>query len=212
MDLTWANMSLLLSGFFILAIMSWLWKGNIIYSIVEHLYVGTAIGHGIVMAIANIRSYAWLPLTKADYTVLIPIALGLLFYAQLTKNYRYLSRLAFAVVIGTSLGVAIGGLVEVQIINMTLDTAKLVIMGADSIARINNILLALFVVLGITVFFMTWEPEGKFKQPMNYIRRSGRLVLMAFFGSVLANNIMSRFASVAGIMSTLIDWLNTIIH
>jgi len=212
MDFTLASLSTLLGGLFILGMLSWMYKDTIVYKIVEHLYVGTAIGHGIVMAIAQIRSYAYLPLVNANYMVLIPILLGLLFYAQLSKKYRFLSRIAFALVVGTSLGVALGGYVEVQIINMISNTASAVVTGADTMTRINNILLAVFVVLAITVFFMTWEPKGVLKQPLNIIRRSGRLVLMAFFGSVLANNLMSRYASVSGIMSTLISWFQFLFH
>jgi hypothetical protein len=208
----WSTLSIFLSGIFILGIMSWLYKETIFYRVIEHIYVGTAIGYSLVMGVTNVQNYAIIPLTKSDYTVLIPIILGLLFYLQLSKQYRYLARYAIAITIGTSLGIAVGGFVEVQIMGQIASTASLFVTGSG-LDLINNVLLGIFVILGILVFFMTKEPKGSLQKPWKATVTSGRLVLMAFFGAVLANNIMSRLSLIAGIMQKLLfEWLPNFLH
>lgn len=148
----WNAISVFLSGIFILGIMSWLYKETPFYRIVEHLYVGTAFGHAIVMGITRIKASTWIPLTEGNMIVLIPLILGLLYYTQLSKQYRYISRIPIALTVGASIGTAVYGYVEAQIVTQISETAKLVTMG-EGIERLNNMLLAVFVILAFLNFF-----------------------------------------------------------
>lgn len=205
MDYT--NIMVFASGIMTLGIMSWLWKETPFYRLIEHLYIGTAIGHGIVSGVTRIKAFAWIPLTQGKFLVLIPLIIGLLYYAQLSKKYRYISRFPIALTIGVSIGIAVKGYVEAQIVTQISQTAKLVTAGVG-MDRLNNLLLVLFVILAFLTFFMTVDPKGSYAQPFGLLTKSGRLVIMAFFGAVLANNIMSRLARVSGIMAKLIfEWL-----
>jgi hypothetical protein len=205
MDTT--NIMIFLSGLFTLGIMSWLWKETPFYRFVEHLYIGTAIGHGIVSGITRIRAFAWIPLQQGKFMVLIPLLIGLLYYAQLSNKYRYISRYPIALTVGVSIGLAVFGYVEAQIVTQISQTASLVTAGVGW-DKINNLLLVLFVILAFITFFMTVEGKGPIEKPLGVATKGGRLVIMAFFGAVLANNIMSRLARVSGIMAKLLfEWL-----
>ena len=202
----WSTVSLFLSGIFILGIMSWLYKETPFYRVVEHLFIGTAIGKTIIMSLARVKASTMIPLMNAKYIILIPVILGLLYYTQLSNEYRWLSRWPIAISIGTGLGVAVRGYVEVSIVTQIVKTGQLITAGTG-IVRANNIILAVFVLLGMLPFFVSVEYKGLIGSRLRIGSRAGRLVLMSFFGVVLANNIMSRLGRMAGIMSTLIEWI-----
>ena len=55
---------------------------------------------------------------------------------------------------------------------------------------------------------MSIEHKGTVGSSLRVGTKLGRYVLMAFFGAVLANNIMSRLARISGIMMKLMfEWL-----
>ncbi|MEN8151317.1 MAG: hypothetical protein ABFS86_15990, partial [Planctomycetota bacterium] len=96
-----------------LAILSFLYKDNVIYKIAEHLFVGVAAGYTIAYAFWEVfvknlyrpliegklpvtEGFQWGDPQMWRFLLIIPFGLGLLFFARFNKNYNWLSRWSIA--------------------------------------------------------------------------------------------------------------------
>ncbi len=127
-----------------LCIYSFLYRDNPFYRFAEHLFVGISVGYGIVIAIhQGVIPLAWEPLSEAfdslwieitgDVTPesrqalwglfrIIPIFIGLLFFARLSPTYTWLIRYPIAILIGFGAGVAIPNVLQANIFKQTQGT------------------------------------------------------------------------------------------
>lgn len=127
-----------------LCIYSFLYKDNPFYRFAEHLFVGISVGYGIVIAIhQGVIPLAWEPLAEAfdglwieitgDVTPesrqalwglfrIIPIFIGLLFFARLSPTYTWLIRYPIAILIGFGAGVTIPDVLQANIFKQTQGT------------------------------------------------------------------------------------------
>ena len=106
--------------FFTLCIYSFLYRDNPFYRFAEHLFVGLSVGYGIVFSIhQGLIPLAWVPfweaVTKREFMGLlrlIPIAIGLLFFARIVPKYSWLIRYPIAILIGIGAGRAIPNVMD----------------------------------------------------------------------------------------------------
>ena len=113
----WEFVGVLVGGYLVLAIYSFLWKENAVYRVIEHLYIGVSMGYWIILTWKNFLYPDWfVPLMGWDlkpwesYSVarllwLPPAIFGMGIYCILSKKYNWIARC----VIGFGLGYA-GGL------------------------------------------------------------------------------------------------------
>ena len=127
-----------------LCIYSFLYRDNPFYRFAEHLFVGISVGYGIVIAIhQGVIPLAWEPLSEAfgglwteitgDVTPetrkalwglfrIIPVFIGLLFFARLSPNHTWLIRYPIAILIGFTAGAAIPNVLQANIFKQTQGT------------------------------------------------------------------------------------------
>ncbi|MCJ8345590.1 hypothetical protein MJH12_08615, partial [bacterium] len=107
------HLCIIFAGFLTLCIFSFLYKDNPFYRFAEHLYVGVSAGYMMVRGIYDVMSKKLVtPLffppqgTEVDYSLLIPITLGLFMILKLVPKVDWLSRWAIALVVGGTIGLS----------------------------------------------------------------------------------------------------------
>lgn len=181
-----------------LAIMSFAYKDNPFYRLVENLYVGVSAGHAIVLGWGNIRDLGWNPLTKkGQWSLIIPMVLGILLYTRYFKRVSWVSRIPIAFMMGIGTGLAISGTIGSQIVTQ----AKANIVPLSSLNAVI-IVFGTFGVLGY--FFFLLEHKG----PGGEIARFGRYVMMVSFGAAFGSTVMGRMSLFIGRLQVILgDWL-----
>jgi hypothetical protein len=206
------------AAFLTLCIYSFLYQDNPFYRFAEHLFIGLAVGYGIVITVhQGLIPFAWNPLQQAvtgeasrwGLLNLIPICIGLLFFARLLPRHSWLIRYPLAILIGVGSGIAIPNVLQADIFAQTHGT----LTPFSQIGRLSafEIFGAIFMVIGVistlTYFFFSVEHRG----PIAGISKVGIAFLMIGFGSAFGNTVMGRVALLIQRVDFLLnDWLGTL--
>jgi hypothetical protein len=189
-----------IGAFLTLCFFSILHKENPFYRLAEHVYVGLAAGQAIVMGWLNVKNMAVAPLTKSgDLIQLVPLALGILLYARFApSNWRWLSRIPSAFLVGIGTGLAFTRFAQSDLIGQ--------IKGAFApLNSVNNVLVLVGALGTISYFFFTREQKGVLKVSSQI----GRWTMMIAFGSAFSNTVMGRLSLLIGRLQYLLgDWLH----
>lgn len=206
-----------------LFIYSFLYKDNPLFKLGEHLYVGVSIGYSVVLVWYTVFvRLLWEPLKKdiaehpaalGSYEPVIPALLGLLILTQFFPKVSWLSRIAFAFIVGFGSGVAIPRTVSSYILKQIEDTVNpLMTMGADGLSLgldlaspqsgVNTIILLVGVVSVLFYFFFSVEHTG----PGMVTARTGIYFLMIAFGAAFGYTVMSRMSLLIGRFRDLITF------
>jgi hypothetical protein len=206
-----------------LFIYSFLYKDNPLFKLGEHLYVGISVGYSVVLVWHTVfLRLLWEPLRKSvseapalleSYILLIPAILGVLMLVRFIPRIAWLSRIAFAFVVGFGSGVAIPRTVSALILKQIEDTVNpLITMGANGLSMgldlaspqsgVNTIILLVGVVSVLFYFFFSVEHTG----PGMVTARMGVYFVMIAFGAAFGYTVMSRMSLLIGRFSDLIKF------
>ena len=222
-----------IAAFLTLCIYSFLYRDNPFYRFAEHLFVGLSVGYGIVITIhqgfiplagkplvealsalgAQIGGEAT-PETVADLSGLwkiIPIGIGLLFFARLSPRHTWLIRYPIAILIGFGAGIAIPNVLQAAIFQQTHGTLTPFAQMQAGLLPTWDIIGAVLIVIGLictlTYFFFSVEHQG----PVGWLSKIGIAFLMIGFGAAFGNTVMGRVALLIHRVGFLInDWLGSI--
>jgi len=141
-------------------------------------------GHALVLGWINIRDQGITPLTaEGEWSVIIPLLLGLLLYTRYFKDIAWLSRFPLSILVGIGTGLAIRGTIGSQIVNQVKST----VLPLNSI---NNAII-IFGTLGVlSYFYFSKEHRGVLK----HVSTFGRCVMMVSFGAAFGSTVMGRMA------------------
>ena len=197
-----------------LFIFSFLYKDNPLFKTGEHLYVGISVGYEVVVVWYTVFiRLVWEQAQKGDYEPLIGVVIGLLILTRFIPKIAWLSRIAFAFVVGFGSGVAIPRTVSSFILKQIEDTVNpLVTMVGGSVSfsmnfanpqsGINTIVLLIGVVSVLFYFFFSVEHTGS-----GYVTaRTGIYFLMIGFGAAFGYTVMSRMSLLIGRFRDLITF------
>ncbi len=227
------------AAFLTLCIYSFLYRDNPFYRFAEHLFVGISVGYGIVIAIhQGVIPLAWEPLSEAVSALwteiigettpetrsalwglfkIIPIVIGLLFFARLSPRHNWLVRYPIAILIGFGAGIAIPNMLQANIFEQTRATIEPFgtigpIVDVPPEARLSTldifgaILMVIGVICTLTYFFFSVEHRG----PINWLSKVGIAFLMVGFGAAFGNTVMGRVALMIHRVGFLInEWLGS---
>jgi hypothetical protein len=197
-----------------LFIFSFLYKDNPLFKLGEHLYVGISVGYSVVVVWFEVFiRLVWQELAKGNYEPLIPVMIGLLIWTRFIPKIAWMSRLAFAFVVGFGSGLAIPRVVSSYILKQIEDTVNpLVTMAGGSLSfswtidvpqsGINTIILLIGVVTVLFYFFFSVEHAG----PGYATARAGIYFLMIGFGAAFGYTVMSRMSLLIGRFADLIKF------
>ncbi len=195
------NLGTWIAAIVTIGIMSFAFKDNPLYKLVENVYVGVSAGHALALGWINIRDQGIEPLvTKGNWQVLIPLVLGIMLYTRYSKKIAWLSRFPLAILVGIGTGLAIRGTIGSQIVSQIKST----ILPFNSI---NNVLIVLGTLGVLAYFFFSVEHRG----PLKHVSAFGRYMMMVSFGAAFGSTVMGRMALFIGRLHFLYaNWLGII--
>lgn len=199
-----------------LFIFSFLYKDNPLFKLAENLYVGVSVGYTIVKTYDTVIVHLiWKPIVEnQEWTLLIPVTIGLLMLTRYVPKAAWLSRYAFAFIVGVGAGLAIPRTVSSFILKQIEDTVRplLALVPGDGVAFSWNLLNpassvnVIIVLIGVSsvlfYFFFSVEHSG----PGKAVARTGVLFLMIAFGAAFGYTVMARMSLLIGRLTDLIEY------
>lgn len=199
-----------------LFIFSFLYRDNPLFKLAEHLYVGVSVGYTIVKAYDTVIVHLIIKpvFENGEFTLLIPVAIGLLMLTRYVPKAAWMSRYAFAFIVGVGAGLAIPRTISSFILKQVEDTVRplLSMAGPDGVTFSMNLLNpasnlnAVIILIGVSsvlfYFFFSIEHSG----PGKAVARTGILFLMIAFGAAFGYTVMARMSLLIGRLTDLIEF------
>jgi len=187
---------------------SYLFKDNAGFHTIESIFIGSSVAYALVFALDAIKRMAIAPLSQGKVMYIIPIILGLLYFARLEPKLGWTSRYSTALLIGVGTGLAMRNVLQV---NLLKQIESAVTFKTGPLGPLNTVITIVGTLAGVCYFLFTVEPKGPLKQPYNYLTRFGRVILMICFGTMYGNTVLGRFSLFIGRLQFLLwDWLKLI--
>jgi len=199
-----------------LFIFSFLYKDNPLFKLAEHLYVGVSVGYTIVKTWDSVLvRLIYRPIVdQGEIGLLIPVAIGLLMLTRYVPKAAWMSRYAFAFIVGLGSGLAIPRTISSFILKQVEDTVRplLSMAGGDGLTFSMNLLNpasnlnAIIILIGVSsvlfYFFFSIEHSG----PGKMVARTGIIFLMIAFGAAFGYTVMARMSLLIGRLTDLIEF------
>ncbi len=199
-----------------LLIFSFLYKDNPLFKLAEHLYVGVSVGYTIVKAYDTVLVHLVVKpiVEQGEISLLIPVAIGMLMLTRYVPKAAWMSRYAFAFIVGMGAGLAIPRTISSFILKQVEDTIRplLSLAGSDGVTFSMNLLNpasnlnAIIILLGVSsvlfYFFFSIEHAGVGKA----VARTGIMFLMISFGAAFGYTVMARMSLLIGRLTDLIEY------
>lgn len=199
-----------------LCILTFLYQDNPLFKLAEHLYVGVSVGYTIVKTYDTVLiRLIYEPIVKqGDWSLVIPVAIGALMLTRYAPKAAWMSRLAFAFVVGVGSGLAIPRVISSYILKQIEDTVRPLVSLAteggitftydllDPASNVNTVVLLIGVVSVLFYFFFSVEHTG----PGKTVARTGIVFLMIAFGAAFGYTVMARMSLLIGRLTDLIEF------
>jgi hypothetical protein len=199
-----------------LFIFSFLYRDNPLFKLAEHLYVGVSVGYTIVKAYDTVIVHLIVKpiFEQGEVALLIPVAIGLLMLTRYMPRAAWMSRYAFAFIVGLGSGLAIPRTISSFVLKQVEDTVRplLSLGGGDGLTFSMNLLNpasnlnAIIILIGVSTvlfyFFFSIEHSG----PGKVVARTGILFLMIAFGAAFGYTVMARMSLLIGRLTDLIEF------
>jgi hypothetical protein len=196
-----------------LFIFSFLYKDNPLFKLAENLYVGVSVGYTVVKTYDSVIVHLiWKPITEnQEWTLLIPVAIGLLMLTRYVPKAAWLSRYAFAFIVGVGSGLAIPRTISSYILKQIEDTVRPLMMLVpgegvsftwnllNPASSLNTIIILVGVSSVLFYFFFSIEHTGLGKA----VARTGIVFLMIAFGAAFGYTVMARMSLLIGRLTDL---------
>ena len=149
-----------------LFIFSFLYKDNPLFKLAEHLYVGVSVGYTIVKSYDTVIVHLIVKpiVEQGEIALLIPVAIGLLMLTRYVPRAAWMSRYAFAFIVGVGSGLAIPRTISSFILKQIEDTVRPVmtlpfdkafdIIVSSEMALAFGILLSLVLLIALLYFLV----------------------------------------------------------
>ncbi|MDE2829608.1 MAG: hypothetical protein OXN20_05790 [Gemmatimonadota bacterium] len=205
----WTGLGTFIAAGITLSLYSFLYKDNPLFKFAENLYVGVAAAYTLTQI--------WYTVLLADVVIpfselgnesmgnlwlIVPTLLGFFMLTQLSSpKFSWLSRIAFAFVVGLGAGLAIPRTIAANLLAQIQPT-----MGpiTADLAGFNLFIILVGVVTVLVYFFYSVEHTG----PVGVASKIGIWFLMISFGASFGYTIMARLSLLIGRVGFLLeDWL-----
>lgn len=170
-----------------------LYKENLTYRFAEHLFIGITLAITLITNFSNVMKMAVNPLMGGDILMIVPIILGLMMFAMLIPEYRWISRYPVAILVGAGFGLGIRGTIKPNLQDAIISTITPPAAGG-ALEWFNFAYIAIGLICSIMYFLLTFEHTGPLKTPT----RIGRLFIMVGLGAYFGNTVLLRFTMLTG--------------
>jgi hypothetical protein len=185
----------IIAGLLTLAILSFLYRDNPVYKFAEFLLVGVSVGYALVIAWKSAMMDLLLTplLGGGDWTLLLPLLLGLMMFGRFHSKTSFVSRIPLAVLIGSGAGAAIPAMLGPRILTQ-VSGSVVPLMGESGLPNWSGLIVLIGVLTTLAYFFFSREHRG----PLGVASRAGTWFLMIFFGTTFGYTVMSRMSTFIG--------------
>ena len=170
-----------------------LYKENPVYRFSEHLYIAVMLAVNLVTNFNNVMRICITPLMQGDITMVVPLIVGIMIYAMLIPDYRWVSRYPVALLVGAGFGLGIRGTIGPNIQDAIVSTITAP-SGGGIMEWINFLYIAVGLICSLMYFLLTYEHSGPLQAPT----RIGRLFIMIGLGAYFGNTVLFRFTMLTG--------------
>ena len=170
-----------------------LYKENPVYRFSEHMYIAVMLAVGLVTNFSNVMRMCITPLMQGNIMMIIPLIIGLMIYAMLIPDYRWVSRYPVALLVGAGFGLGIRGTIGPNIQDAIVSTITAP-SGGGIMEWINFLYIAVGLICSLMYFLLTYEHSGVLQAPT----RIGRLFIMIGLGAYFGNTVLFRFTMLTG--------------
>jgi len=169
----------------VLCIFSYFYRDNPFYKIAEHVFIGTATGIALSVAIQSTILTGVKPLLAGKISLLPPIVLGILVFTRITKKWIWISQYSFALLIGVGTGVSSRGVVSATIIRLI--GTVIPAWGTDMWSNVEALIYFIMAATILIYFLFSFEHSGA----VGYMATIGQYSMMVFFGQRYSGYIYS---------------------
>lgn len=209
LSMDWDGLGTFIAAGITLSLYSFLYKDNPLFKFAENLYVGVAAAYTLNQVWYTVlQPDVITPLSELDgeslnnLWLLVPTMLGVFMLTQLSAaKYSWLSRIAFAFVVGLGSGLAIPRTIAANLLAQMEPTMRAI---TPNWAGLELFLILVGVVTVLVYFFYSVEHTG----PVGVASKIGIYFLMISFGASFGYTIMARLSLLIGRVGFLLEeWL-----
>jgi hypothetical protein len=209
LSVDWTGFGTFIAAGITLSLYSFLYKDNPLFKFAENLYVGVAAAYSLTQVwytvlLADVAN----PLSElngeslSNLWLIVPTLLGLFMLTQLSSaKFSWLSRIAFAFVVGLGSGLAIPRIIAANVLAQLEPTMRPITATWEGF---DLLIILVGVVTVLVYFFFSVEHTG----PVGVASKIGIWFLMISFGASFGYTIMARLSLLIGRVGFLLeDWL-----
>jgi hypothetical protein len=172
----------------------------------EYSVLAMGTGWGVVTTIWRLigpGGYLEPLLQGKNLTLIIPVILGLLLYAQFTRPTRWIIKYPLAIITSVGLSIALSGVPTANII-VQLRSIALPLTTGNAYDAVNALVVIVGVITVLSYFTFTREHKG----PLGVSAKIGRYFLMLGFGAGFGMAVISQGTFLLNVLFFLLrDWL-----
>jgi hypothetical protein len=177
------------AAFLTLMVLSFLYKENPFYRLTEYVFVGLSSGYTFAAVLRLFVNQALSPIFAGQIDFIVPLIIGLLFYAQFTKKYSILYRVPLSLAIGYGLGITIWSVLQAYFVRQVAAT-MLPLYTGDILTTIQNLVIVFGTILSISYFILHREQKGVYGK----FTKAGKYFVLATLGAVFGTTVLGRMA------------------
>ena len=170
----------------VLSVWSYLYKDNVFSRISATIIISISTVHFLMWNIKQLYTQAIIPMTAGRWLLIVPIILGLLLYARLSRKYAWIASYSYSITLGLGTGATLTTLVAGSITGLIASTAAKPFQGTDLFLQASAFLLLVGTIVAMTYWLFTREAKGI----LGYAVKIGRLFLMAGIGCLYAEDVV----------------------
>jgi len=170
-----------------------LYKENPVYRFSEYMYIAVMLAVNVMTNFNTLMRICITPLMQGDILMVIPLVVGLMIYAMLIPDYRWVSRYPIALLVGAGFGLGMRGTIGPNIQDAIVSTITAP-SGGGIMEWINFLYIAVGLICSLMYFLLTYEHTGVLQAPT----RIGRLFIMIGLGAYFGNTVLFRFTMLTG--------------
>jgi lipoprotein signal peptidase len=165
---------------------------NKFYNFIEKSAVGFTVGHTTVAGLNALRT-STAKVSAGSYLLLVPIALGLLYFFKFGKKaWTFLATYPTCLIIGAGIGLGLRTVIQTEILKQVIATASLPLLN------LNNLLIVVVVVSVVLMFTFTEKLSRTFAPPA--LRVLGRWFVLFTLGVLWSNQAFDRLSVLSGVV------------
>ena len=197
-----------IGAFLTLMIFSFLYKDNPFYKFAEHLFVGVANGYYIVFYWQNaLMPNLFEPLGAGNLVYLVPLLLGLMYFARFIPKIGWLVRIPIGFMIGWGAGISIPAYFQAFVLKQLQGTIITPQSFVNPLDGVWAVIILIGVICTLVYFYFSKEHKGILKP----VSRLGIMFIMIGFGASFGYTVMARVSLLIGRIQFLLGpWLGLI--